>query len=167
MYPTRTLIVAGALAFLLSLALLAPARYLLLAAPEATTSRFSQVTGTLWQGQARITSNKGAFNVSWDSHPWQLLIGSMALDWTLDGQALTANGALRWALWGRRLEIANGELGASLLGRLRAQAGSAAVLTLPQPPAALDLLLEAVRRSPGAAAAQSTPDCTLGVGTST
>lgn len=122
MYPTRTLIAAGVLAFLLSLALLAPARYLLLLAPEATANRISQATGTLWQGQARIASSKGVFNVSWDSHPWQLLIGSVALDWTLHGQALTASGALRWALWGRRLEIADGELGASLLGRFAPEA---------------------------------------------
>lgn len=118
MYPTRTLIVAGVVAFLLSLALLTPARLLVRLAPEAAVGRVSQVAGNLWQGQAQVSSIRGPFQVSWDSHPWCLLGATVALDWTLSGQALSASGALSWAPWGRQLVIDRGELGATLLSRL-------------------------------------------------
>lgn len=136
MYPRRALIVAGVLAFLLSLALLAPARYLVKLAPPVAR-QVSEVTGTLWAGTAKISTTRGLFAVSWDSHSAQLPLLKLAFGWTLAGDDLSAAGTASLAPWGYRLQVERGQLGPGAINRL--MVGTPATLDQPLVFQALDL----------------------------
>lgn len=136
MYPRRALIVAGVLAFLLSLTFLAPARYLVRLVP-ATAGHVSDVTGTLWQGSAKLSLPRAAFNVSWDSHPARILLLSLACDWTLAGDDLGATGTASWSPWGSHVQVTRGQLGPNTLSRL--MTGTQATLDQPLMLQSLDM----------------------------
>lgn len=117
MYPRRTLIVAGLLAFLLSLAFMAPARLLIRLAPELA-HRVSDVSGTLWHGALKTGPQQNPLHVSWDLHAPQLLLLQLAFDWTVQGEELQLGGSASLAPWGRHLQIESGQVGGGRLGRL-------------------------------------------------
>ncbi|MFZ5757567.1 MAG: type II secretion system protein N [Pseudomonadota bacterium] len=118
MYPVRTLIAVGVLAFLASLLLLTPARLLVKLAPDAVAGRISQVSGNLWQGQGRVATARGQWDVGWDLHAWRLLTLAVDADWTLSGRGVSAGGAATLTPGGYRIAVGQGELGSEFLGRL-------------------------------------------------
>lgn len=139
MYSKRLLLTLGLLAFVVGLAVLAPVRFIVAASP-GLAAQVSAAGGTLWAGQATINSMHGPVQVSWDSHPWQLLRLGLALDWVLTAPGAAAKGDLVVRPWGYVLDVAQGEMSAAWLARL-----------LPEPRPRLDqpLLLRQVRLAGG------------------
>lgn len=137
MYPRRLLVAAGILAFVVSLAVLAPVSWMLRLAPEAFAQRITDAGGTLWRGSARVAMRSGPVLVSWDSHPARLLLLTISADWTATGSDLAASGSIGAAPWGYRLQIERGELGPDRLGRI--VTGTRVVIDRPLSVQGLDL----------------------------
>lgn len=113
MYPTRWLIVAGALAFMLGLAFHMPARLVLAALPLNGAGLVLQgASGSLSTGEARLASTGGPFRVAWDLEGWRLLLLQLAADWKVDARELGAEGHVAVAPWGGAMTIARLDLSA-------------------------------------------------------
>lgn len=113
MYPTRWLIAAGVLAFLLGLALYMPARFALAALPLNGAGLVVQgASGSLSNGEARLASTGGPFRVAWDLEGWRLLLLQLAADWKVDARELRAEGHGAVAPWGGSMTIARLDLSA-------------------------------------------------------
>lgn len=111
MYPTRCLIAAGVLAFLLGLALHMPARFALSALPlNAQGVVLQGASGSLVEGEARLASTGGPFRVTWDLQGWRLFLLQLAADWKVDAMNLKADGRLALAPWGGSLQVGHLEL---------------------------------------------------------
>lgn len=125
MYPRRGLIALGIVAFIVSVAALVPARLLIAALPASSALRITDPSGTLWQGQAQIATSRGAYSVSWDLHPWQLLLLGAAGDWQVTSDGVTAEGGVVLRPWGHSLIVRRAELSGARLAQMFSRSGLA------------------------------------------
>lgn len=109
MYPKRLLLTLGILAFVVGLVVWVPARFVVAALP-GLAGQVSDVSGTVWAGQAVIRSVRGPLRVSWHSHSWRLLQLSLAFDWTLSAAGLSGAGSFVARPWGYVAQIDRGEV---------------------------------------------------------
>lgn len=129
MYPRRSLIVLGLLAFLASLVAFVPARLVLVVLPVSPMLKIVDPAGSLWHGRARIATVHEQYAVSWDLQAWRLLLLGLGGNWQVSATDMSAQGHLILRPWALELRINQGELAGSRLARIFSGSG----MTIDQP----------------------------------